>query len=125
DLRLGVVRREPRGGRELALGGDRPVQLLERGAVEELRAHASCSGLRPEERELCGWPELRDLGRRSEARLEVREVRNRELRVQEIAGADGVERVRREGLRPAPGRPSGREVAAPEVREPELELHER
>src|SRR2546427_12710263 len=47
DLRLGAFRSEPNGRRELALGGDRPSEPLQRGAVEQLSPNAAGAGARP------------------------------------------------------------------------------
>src|SRR5207237_3782117 len=49
---LGFGRREPRGRSELALGGDRPAETLQRGTVEELRTNAFAAGPTGERGEL-------------------------------------------------------------------------
>ena len=124
DTRVGVVRREPHGGGELPLGGDRPAEPLQHGAVEQLRVRPAVSGARAQGGELLRARQRADPERRLERRQEGRQPR-RVLRVEEVAGADRVGRVRLVARGGAPGGEGVVVPAVPVVGEPEVQPDER
>src|SRR3954468_22188976 len=64
DACVGVVRREAGGRGELALGGERPAELLQRGPVEQLRVRAAPRRPRSEGRHLLrSWQHADPQGR--------------------------------------------------------------
>ena len=95
DLRLDVAGVPARRPIEDARRRDRPPDPLEADAVQQLLAKAAVLGGDAERLELAGGRKLRDPGGRGEGGDERREPA-REVRVQQVAGDDGVGRV---GLR--------------------------
>src|SRR5512132_20844 len=124
DLRLGVVRGEPRGCGELAFCRDGSPEPLQRRAVEQLPPKATVAGAALQGGELFRRREARDRGRHGKARYERRPPGS-EARVEEALGKHGGLHVRIACKRLSPGGPSGLGLPGGALCQAEVEQHER
>src|SRR5205085_3166172 len=124
DLGLGVVRREPRGRRELVLCWDRSPETLQRGAVEQLPPDASLAGAQLQHGELTRRGEARNRGRHGETWHERRPSRGK-ARVKEALGLHGGLHVWIARQRLPPRRLGRSSLAGGNLREAEMEQDER
>ena len=115
-LCLGIPRREGGGRRELALGGNRPAEPLEREAVEQLRPHVAATGGTLERLELLWGRERSEPLRRLEGGQEERESLWR-VGVEQVVRSDRRGRVRLLADGRAPGAERLVRPAGPEARE--------